>query len=103
MDGLDERGEVVVIGATNRLDAIDPALRRPGRFDRELRFTMPDKEVRVAVVTLVVYMNSILFDFQARNQILRIHTRAWEPPLDDDLLARLAARTVGKALLRFCS
>jgi transitional endoplasmic reticulum ATPase len=35
MDGLDSRGAVVVIGATNRPDAIDPALRRPGRFDRE--------------------------------------------------------------------
>lgn len=46
MDGLDSRGEVVVIGATNRLDAIDPALRRPGRFDRELLFSLPDKEVR---------------------------------------------------------
>ena len=38
MDGLDNRGEVVVIGVTNRLDAIDPALRRPRRFDREFRF-----------------------------------------------------------------
>ena len=36
MDGLDNRGQVIVIGATNRVDAIDPALRRPGRFDREL-------------------------------------------------------------------
>lgn len=36
MDGLDGRGSVVVIGATNRVDALDPALRRPGRFDREL-------------------------------------------------------------------
>lgn len=46
MDGLDTRGEVVVIGATNRLDAIDPALRRPGRFDREFLFGLPDREVR---------------------------------------------------------
>lgn len=45
MDGLDSRGEVVVIGATNRLDSIDPALRRPGRFDREFLFGLPDKEV----------------------------------------------------------
>jgi SpoVK/Ycf46/Vps4 family AAA+-type ATPase len=45
MDGLDNRGEVVVIGATNRLDAIDPALRRPGRFDREFRFSLPTIEV----------------------------------------------------------
>lgn len=46
MDGLDARGEVVVIGATNRLDSIDPALRRPGRFDREFLFGLPDRKVR---------------------------------------------------------
>ncbi|MBZ3885520.1 ATPase family AAA domain-containing protein 2 [Sciurus carolinensis] len=46
MDGLDSRGEIVVIGATNRLDSIDPALRRPGRFDREFLFSLPDKEVQ---------------------------------------------------------
>lgn len=45
MDGLDARGEVVVIGATNRLDSIDPALRRPGRFDREFLFGLPDRKV----------------------------------------------------------
>ena len=45
MDGLDSRGEIVVIGATNRLDSIDPALRRPGRFDREFLFSLPDKNV----------------------------------------------------------
>jgi len=48
MDGLDSRGEVVVIGATNRIDAIDPALRRPGRFDREFVFPLPTREVSVA-------------------------------------------------------
>lgn len=46
MDGLDNRGEIIVIGATNRIDAIDPALRRPGRFDRELYFPLPAKKVR---------------------------------------------------------
>ena len=46
MDGLDERGEVVVIGATNRVDAIDPALRRGGRFDREIEIGVPDKDGR---------------------------------------------------------
>ncbi|NXD37231.1 ATD2B protein, partial [Copsychus sechellarum] len=45
MDGLDNRGEIVVIGATNRLDSIDPALRRPGRFDREFLFNLPDKKL----------------------------------------------------------
>ena len=47
MDGLDSRGEIVVIGATNRPDSLDPALRRPGRFDREFLFTLPNKEVRL--------------------------------------------------------
>ena len=46
MDGLDNRGEIVIIGATNRIDAIDPALRRPGRFDREFIFPLPSREVR---------------------------------------------------------
>ncbi|RVE62455.1 hypothetical protein OJAV_G00157590 [Oryzias javanicus] len=59
MDGLDSRGEVVVIGATNRLDSIDPALRRPGRFDREFLFGLPDRE--------------------ARKEILKIHTKQWTP------------------------
>jgi len=45
MDGLDSRGEIVVIGATNRIDAIDPALRRPGRFDREFQFALPHRNV----------------------------------------------------------
>ena len=45
MDGLDSRGEIVDIGATNRIDAIDPALRRPGRFDREFQFALPDRNV----------------------------------------------------------
>lgn len=43
MDGLDSRGRVVVIGATNRPDALDGALRRPGRFDRELLFPLPNR------------------------------------------------------------
>lgn len=45
MDGLDNRGEIIVIGATNRIDSIDPALRRPGRFDREFMFSLPSKNV----------------------------------------------------------
>ena len=61
MDGLDERGEVVVIGATNRVDAIDPALRRGGRFDREIEIGVPDRE--------------------GRKEILQVHTR--NMPLGD--------------------
>ena len=75
MDGLDPRGAVVVVGATNRPDALDPALRRPGRFDRELLFPLPNEGARAA--------------------ILRIHTRGWAAPPDDRLVASLAARTGG--------
>ncbi|KAL1259935.1 hypothetical protein QQF64_010512 [Cirrhinus molitorella] len=75
MDGLDSRGEVVVIGATNRLDSIDPALRRPGRFDREFLFNLPDRE--------------------ARKDILKIHTRLWDPQLSDVFLEELADKCVG--------
>ncbi|XP_027142397.1 ATPase family AAA domain-containing protein 2-like isoform X1 [Larimichthys crocea] len=75
MDGLDSRGEVVVIGATNRLDSIDPALRRPGRFDREFLFGLPDRE--------------------SRKEILKIHTRQWKPPPSEDFLDELAEKCVG--------
>ncbi len=50
MDGLKERGKIIVIGATNRIDAIDPALRRPGRFDREIEIPPPDKRARKAIL-----------------------------------------------------
>jgi len=49
MDGLDNRGQVVVIGATNRIDSIDPALRRPGRFDRELKFGLPARFISIMI------------------------------------------------------
>jgi len=75
MDGLEGRGQIVVIGATNRVDAIDPALRRPGRFDRELVFNLPN--------------------MAARRSILGIHTRAWTPPPAAPLLDAVAARAVG--------
>lgn len=58
MDGMDGRGQVVVIGATNRPDAVDPALRRPGRFDREFYFPLPD--------------------LGARRKILGIMTKKWQ-------------------------
>ncbi|XP_022801398.1 ATPase family AAA domain-containing protein 2-like [Stylophora pistillata] len=75
MDGLDSRGEIVVIGATNRIDAIDPALRRPGRFDREFQFALPDKN--------------------ARRSILTIHTRDWEPKLLPSFVSEVADHCVG--------
>ncbi|GFN79136.1 ATPase family aaa domain-containing protein 2b [Plakobranchus ocellatus] len=75
MDGLDSRGEIVVIGATNRIDSLDPALRRPGRFDREFLFPLPSLE--------------------ARKQILKIHTNSWNPRLNDHFLSELAEKCVG--------
>ncbi|HSC35340.1 MAG TPA: AAA family ATPase, partial [Thermodesulfobacteriota bacterium] len=74
MDGLKHRGNIVVIGATNLPSAIDPALRRPGRFDREVALEVPDRN--------------------GRAQILDVHTRGM--PLDDDIdLDRLADMTHG--------
>ncbi|OYR40746.1 MULTISPECIES: CDC48 family AAA ATPase [unclassified Halorubrum] len=74
MDGLETRGQVVVIGATNRVDSVDPALRRPGRFDREIEIGVPDET--------------------GRKEILQIHTRGM--PLSDDVsLDHLADETHG--------
>ncbi|ADC66306.1 AAA family ATPase, CDC48 subfamily [Ferroglobus placidus DSM 10642] len=52
MDGLEERGQVIVIGATNRIEAVDPALRRPGRFDREIEIGVPDREGRFEILQI---------------------------------------------------
>ncbi|MFH1585621.1 MAG: CDC48 family AAA ATPase [archaeon] len=52
MDGLKSRGKVIVIGATNRVNALDPALRRPGRFDREIGINVPDKQGRLAILKI---------------------------------------------------
>jgi len=52
MDGLKSRGKVIVIGATNRPNAIDPALRRPGRFDREISINVPNKEGRLSILKI---------------------------------------------------
>ncbi len=74
MDGLESRGQVVVIAATNRVDSVDPALRRPGRFDREIEIGVPDES--------------------GRQEILQIHTRGM--PLSDDVnLGKLAEDTHG--------
>jgi len=95
MDGLSGRGNVIVIGATNRPGALDPALRRPGRFDREVEIGVPDK--------------------QGRHEILQIHTRGMPLAPDVDLkklsemthgytgadLASLARETAMKALRRY--
>jgi len=74
MDGMGSRGNIIVIGATNRPNAIDPALRRPGRFDREIEIGVPDKA--------------------GRNEVLQIHTR--NMPLSEDTdLKRLSDVTHG--------
>src|SRR5207245_3899874 len=52
MDGLQSRGKVVVIGATNRLNSLDPALRRPGRFDREIEIGVPDRDGRLEILQI---------------------------------------------------
>ena len=75
MDGMDGRGQVIVIGATNRPDSIDPALRRPGRFDREFYFPLPNTE--------------------ARRAILDIHTKGWQPPLANSFKDEIAYLTKG--------
>ncbi|CAR27823.1 ZYRO0D07414p [Zygosaccharomyces rouxii] len=75
MDGMDNRGQVIVIGATNRPDAVDPALRRPGRFDREFYFPLPD--------------------VRGREKIIKIHTKNWKPPLSVKFVQNLATLTKG--------
>ena len=74
MDGLTERGNVIVLGASNRPDSVDPALRRPGRFDREMEISVPNADGRL--------------------EILHIHTRGM--PLSDDVdLKNLATELHG--------
>jgi transitional endoplasmic reticulum ATPase len=84
MDGLEARGKVVVIGATNRVNSIDPALRRPGRFDREIEIGIPDEEGRL--------------------DILHIHTRGM--PLNEDVkleyFAKITHGFVGADLESLC-
>ncbi len=84
MDGLKSRGQVVVIGATNRVDSLDGALRRPGRFDREIEIGVPDKD--------------------GRREVLQIHTRGM--PLDEkvdlDEIAEITHGFVGADLQSLC-
>ncbi|KAK1286391.1 ATPase family AAA domain-containing protein [Acorus calamus] len=77
LDGVKSRGSVIVIGATNRPDAVDPALRRPGRFDREIYFPLPS--------------------VMDRSAILSLHTRSWPKPISEPVLSWVAKQTVGFA------
>src|SRR5437660_7862383 len=84
MDGLQARGKVIVIAATNRPNAIDPALRRPGRFDREIEIKVPDKRGRL--------------------EILQIHTHNMplDPDVDQDRVAAVTHGFVGADLEYLC-
>ena len=84
MDGLDDRGQVIIIGATNRPNALDPALRRPGRFDREIEIPVPDQ--------------------QGRREILEIHTQPMPLTKGVDLndMARRTHGFVGADLAALC-
>jgi transitional endoplasmic reticulum ATPase len=70
MDGLKERGHVVVIGASNRIDAVDPALRRPGRFDREINIGVPDKNGRKEVLAIHTRGMPMGISEQEKNEFL---------------------------------
>ncbi len=70
MDGMKERGHVIVIGATNRIDAIDPALRRPGRFDREINIGVPDKKGRKEILAIHTRGMPLGMDEERKNQFL---------------------------------
>jgi cell division protease FtsH len=85
MDGFDDRHEVIVLAATNRPDVLDPALLRPGRFDRQITVNMPDRAGREA--------------------ILRIHTHdlLLEPGVDLSLLARTTTGLSGADLANLCN
>jgi transitional endoplasmic reticulum ATPase len=84
LDGLKSRGQVIVIGATNRIEAIDPALRRPGRFDREIRIGVPDRN--------------------GRKEILQIHTRRMPlaPDVNLDELADITHGFTGADIAALC-
>jgi transitional endoplasmic reticulum ATPase len=84
MDGLEARGKVIVIAATNRPNAIDPALRRPGRFDREIEIKVPDKRGRL--------------------EILQIHARNMplDTDVDQDKIAAISHGFVGADLEYLC-
>jgi len=86
LDGMESRGDIVVIGATNRLDSIDAALRRPGRFDRELLFDLPGEKERA--------------------DIIKICTKKWVPSLSEEFITLLSRKTInycGADLKEMCN
>ena len=89
MDGLEGRGKVIVIAATNRPNAIDPALRRPGRFDREIEIKVPDKKGRKDILAI-----------HSRNMPLAADDQ--ELPVDIDKIASVSHGYVGADLEYLC-
>lgn len=75
LDGLEDRGNIIVIGATNLIEVIDPAVRRPGRFDEEIEFTLPDKEERREI--LEVHSDDMPVSSSVDYQDVAERTRGW--------------------------
>ena len=73
MDGLDERGNVIVLGATNRPDSVDPALRRPGRFDREFEISVPNEDGRLEILEIHTRGMPISEDIDLKDLSLELH------------------------------
>ena len=73
MDGLTERGNVIVLGATNRPDSVDPALRRPGRFDREMEISVPNGDGRLEVLQIHTRGMPIADDVELKNLASELH------------------------------
>jgi len=73
MDGLTDRGNVIVLGATNRPDSMDPALRRPGRFDREFEITVPNEDERYEILQIHTRGMPISEDIDLKNLSSELH------------------------------
>jgi len=100
MDGLSGRGQVIVIGATNRDEAIDPALRRPGRFDREIEIGVPDRDGRKEVLQIHTRGMPIEGVEEERDQLLSELSDVTHGFVGADLAA-LARESAMKALRRY--
>ena len=73
MDGLNDRGNVIVLGATNRPDSIDPALRRPGRFDREFEISVPNEDERLEILEIYTRSMPISEDIDLKDLSSELH------------------------------
>ncbi len=100
MDGMSDRENVIVIGATNRPDALDPALRRPGRFDREIEIGVPDRDGRYEILQIHTRGMPIEGDDKERERILRKLADLTHGFVGADL-ASLAREAAMKALRRY--